>query len=98
MMRDQAIRNTHPSVQMIKEERWAFDAAGNPVVIDESLVATEIARLQVDYAATQYQRDRAKAYPDFRDYLDGLVKNDQAQINKYLADCAAVKAKYPKPE
>lgn len=31
-------------------------------------------------------------------YLDGVVKGDQAQIDKYIADCLAVKAKYPKPE
>lgn len=31
------------------------------------------------------------------DYLDGVVKGDQAQIDKYIADCLAVKAKYPKP-
>ena len=28
--------------------------------------------------------------------IDGVVKNDQAQIDKYIADCRAVKAKYPK--
>lgn len=40
---------------------------------------------------------RASEYPDFRDYLDGVVKGDQTQIDKYIADCLAVKAKYPKP-
>ena len=40
---------------------------------------------------------RANEYPPMSDYLDGLVKNDQAQINKYIADCLAVKVKYPKP-
>jgi hypothetical protein len=40
--------------------------------------------------------NRAKKYPDFREYLDGIVKGDQAQIDKYIADCLAVKAKYPK--
>lgn len=29
---------------------------------------------------------------------EGVVKGDQAQIDKYIADCLAVKAKYPKPE
>jgi hypothetical protein len=29
--------------------------------------------------------------------LDGIAKGDQAQIDKYIADCLAVKAKYPKP-
>lgn len=40
---------------------------------------------------------RADEYPPMSDYLDGVVKQDQAQIDKYIADCLAVKAKYPKP-
>lgn len=40
---------------------------------------------------------RRAEYPDIRDYLDGVVKGDQAQIDRYIADCLAVKAKYPKP-
>ena len=52
--------------------------------------------LIAEYNSNQYQRDRAKEYPDFKDYLDGIVKGDQAQIDKYIADCLAVKAKYPK--
>lgn len=40
---------------------------------------------------------RANEYPPMADYLDGVVKGDQEQIDKYIADCLAVKAKYPKP-
>ena len=41
--------------------------------------------------------DRRRAeYPLYADYLDGVVKGDQLQIDKYIADCLAVKAKYPK--
>lgn len=40
---------------------------------------------------------RANEYPPMSDYLDGMVKGDQAQIDKYIADCLAVKLKYPKP-
>ena len=32
------------------------------------------------------------------DYLDGVVKGDQVQIDAYIAACKAVKSKYPKPE
>jgi hypothetical protein len=42
------------------------------------------------------QVNRAAEYPPIADYLDGVVKGDQAQIDKYIADCLAVKAKYPK--
>ena len=41
---------------------------------------------------------RRNEYPPMADYLDGVVKGDQAQIDAYIAACQAVKAKYPKPE
>lgn len=43
-----------------------------------------------------YQQKRAPLYPPYQDYLDGVVKGDQEQIQKYIDDCLAVKAKYPK--
>jgi len=47
-------------------------------------------------AELTYAQKRAAEYPPMTDYLDGVVKGDQAQIDKYIADCQAVKAKYPK--
>lgn len=47
-------------------------------------------------ATLTYAQKRANEYPPMTDYLDGVVKGDQAQIDKYIADCQAVKAKYPK--
>jgi hypothetical protein len=44
-----------------------------------------------------YQRDRAAEYPPMADYIDGIVKGDQAQVQAYIDACLAVKAKYPKP-
>ncbi len=61
-------------------------------------IEAEVARLQAEYDAQQYARDRAAEYPPMSDYLDGIVKGDQAQIDAYIAACLAVKAKYPKPE
>lgn len=46
---------------------------------------------------TQYQRDRKQEYPPIEDYIDGIVKGDQTQIDEYIQKCVAVKAKYPKP-
>ena len=43
-----------------------------------------------------YAEKRVAEYPPMTDYLDGVVKGDQAQIDKYIADCLAVKTKYPK--
>lgn len=44
-----------------------------------------------------YAELRRREYPDFIEYFDGIVKGDQAQIDKYIADCKTVKKKYPKP-
>ena len=52
--------------------------------------ANEVERLNLVKA------NRVNEYPDFKEYLDGIVKGDDAQIQKYINDCLAVKAKYPK--
>jgi hypothetical protein len=53
--------------------------------------------LELKYTLLEYQELRKIEYPDFREYLDGIVKGDQEQINAYITACQAVKAKYPKP-
>ena len=47
-------------------------------------------------ASIEYVKNRRFEYPPITDYLDGVVKGDQAQIDAYIAACQAVKAKYPK--
>jgi len=37
--------------------------------------------------ATNYKKKRRHEYPPIEDYLDGIVKGDQAQIQKYIDDC-----------
>lgn len=63
---------------------------------EEELIE-EVERLQAEYELVKYKEDRAKEYPDFKEYLDGVVKGDQEQIDAYIAACQAVKDKYPKP-
>jgi len=43
-----------------------------------------------------YQENRVSEYPPVADYLDGIVKADDLQVQKYIDDCQAVKDKYPK--
>lgn len=52
----------------------------------------------LQFDASAYQYFRAAEYPPMADYLDGIVKGDQAQVQAYIDACLAVKAKYPKPE
>jgi hypothetical protein len=88
MNKQKAIYATHTNVVTIRGDD-AFDAQGNPVTYDETAVQAYI-------DAHAYIAKRQAEYPPMTDYLDGIAKGDQAQIDKYIADCQAVKAKYPK--
>ena len=56
-----------------------------------------LAATNAELVRTKYQRDRAAEYPPMADYIDGIVKGDQAQVQAYIEACLAVKTKYPKP-
>jgi hypothetical protein len=83
-----AIYKLNPSVVTIRGD-VAYDANDNEVAYDKAAV-------QAYVDAHAYIAKRAAEYPPITDYIDGVVKGDQAQIDKYIADCLAVKAKYPK--
>jgi len=93
----QAINSLHPTAEWVvnvdSSVMWYSTDIPQPT---EAEIQAEITRLQAEYDSKQYQRDRAEAYPPVTDYLDGIVKGDTAQVDKYIADCLAVKAKYPK--
>jgi hypothetical protein len=73
-------------VPFTAEEEAEWDAKESQALIE-----------QAEFAKTQYQRQRAAEYPPMADYLDGIVKGNQAQVQTYVDACLAVKAKYPKP-
>jgi hypothetical protein len=87
-MNHETIYKLNPSVVTIRGD-VAYDADGNEVAYDKVAV-------QAYVDAHAYIAKRAAEYPNPSEYLDGVVKGDQAQIDKYIADCLAVKAKYPK--
>ena len=86
----QALYKLYPQVVTIRGD-VAYDDNNNIVVYD-----TEAVNAYVD--AHAYIAKRAAEYPPITDYLDAVVKGDQAQIDAYIAACQAVKTKYPKPE
>lgn len=88
MTNHQAIFAINPNIKVIRGD-VAYDADGNEVAYDKDAV-------QAYVDAHAYIAKRASEYPNITDYIDGVVKGDQAQIDKYIADCLAVKAKYPK--
>jgi hypothetical protein len=91
-----AILSLVPNAEfVIREDVVEWHNPSTAPVSDEQ-IAQELTRLQQQYETDTYKRKRQAEYPPITDYLDGVVKNDQAQIDKYIADCLAVKAKYPK--
>lgn len=92
-MRDLAIRNTHPTVVIINAGTEAYDAQGNRVELNETAINTEIARLQAEYDAKEYQRKRAAEYPSIADQLDKIFHDG---IDEWKETIQAIKDKYPK--
>jgi len=87
-MNHEAIYKLNPSVVTIRGD-VAYDADGNEVAYDKSAVDAYV-------DAHAYIAKRAAEFPPITDYIDGVVKGDQAQIDKYIADCLAVKQRFPK--
>ena len=96
-MNHKAIYNTHPNVVSIDDTAGAMDAQGNPVAIDQAAYDAEIARLEAEHAATQYQRDRAESYASIADQLDMQYWDSVNGTTIWADHIAAVKAAHPKP-
>jgi|694.fasta_scaffold02023_3 hypothetical protein len=91
-----AIRSLKPGAQFaISSEGVVTFHDGN--VLSDADIEQEMNRLSDLWYSYEYARLRANEYPDIRDYIDGIVKDDQAQVQAYIDACLAVKAKYPKP-
>ena len=69
MDRYKAIYNTHPSVVTINGYQDSFDADGNPVILDESLITAELTRLQEEFDSQEYARNTVLEYPNIVDQL-----------------------------
>ena len=96
-MNHQAIYNTHPNVVSIDDTAGAMDANGNPVTIDQAAYDAEVARLEAEHAATQYQRDRKQAYASIEEQLDMQYWDSVNGTTTWADHIAAVKGAHPKP-
>lgn len=85
-MNHKAIYALYPQVVSVSDEAGAFDAQGNKVEIDQTLVDA-----WVDPNAYKYQR--AAEYPSIVDQLDTLYHGG---YDAWRAAIQAVKDKYPK--
>ncbi len=88
-MNHDAIYALYPNVVTVDDTAGAMDANGDTVEVD---MTQENAWVNPN----AYKQKRVTEYPPMTDYLDGIVKGDDTQVQKYIDDCLAVKAKYPK--
>ncbi len=104
----EAIRKAYPNAVTIDDGTGAFDASGNAISLNASLVTAARTTLDAEAAATLYQRQRTgeagttdTIYPSIGDQLDSLYKDILAgTVTTSGAFATAIKAtkdKYPKP-
>ena len=92
------------TVVSIDDSAGAFDASGNSVTLDQSLVDAARTTLDTEAAAVLYQTQRTGAagttdtiYASIGDQLDMQYKDAVNGTTTWKDHVAAVKAKYPKP-
>ncbi len=88
MRKNEAILKLYPNVVTIRGD-VAYDKDEQEVTYDSNAVEALV-------ASEAYKAKRAAEYPPMTDYLDGIVKGDDAQVQAYIDACNAVKNKYPK--
>jgi uncharacterized small protein (DUF1192 family) len=89
-----ALLSLRPGAQWVlrgDELEWLDTEQTRPT---DAEIAAEITRLEADYAAKQYQRDRAAAYPSYADQFDLLYHGG---YDAWKAAIDAIKQEYPKP-
>ena len=96
-MNHEAVFALYPNAVSSDDSGLVLDAQGKRIEVDQVAYKALSEQLKAAKDAVAYKAKRAAAYPPAADYLDAIVKGDQAQIDKYIADCLAVKAQFPKP-
>jgi hypothetical protein len=91
-----AILSLVPNAQVtIRDDVIEWHEPSTAPVTDAQIDA-ELARLQAEYDAQQYQRDRAKEYPSIKEQLDMQYWDSVNGTTIWQDTINAIKAKYPK--
>ena len=90
-----AIKSLRPGSQFVVRGGVVEWHSTNLTQPTENEIQAEITRLQAEYDAKAYQRNRRPEYPDIGDQLDDLFKAG-AFSTEMTAKIQAVKDKYPK--
>ena len=95
-MRHQAIFNIYPKAVSTNEGTNVWDKDHNLIILDESLISTEVNRLQAEYDAQAYARNRARTYPSNGDQWDMVYKDMKNSTTTHADAVEVVKTKWPK--
>ena len=93
-MRDTAIRNLYSNVVTIRDDE-AFDNNDKPIILDQSLVDTEISRLQAEYDSKQYARARATEYSALNQF-EMQFDDQQNNTTTWVDAINDIKERFPK--
>jgi hypothetical protein len=91
-----AIGSLRPKAKWVMYEdflEWKDEEYTQPT---EAEIDAEIVRLQAEYEAKQYQRNRSEAYPSIQEQLDMQYWDAINGTTVWQDTINAIKAKYPK--
>ncbi len=92
-----AINNLLPNAIFSLEDGTIYHWGDSRPQPTDAEIAAEVTRLQAEYAANQYQRDRAVAYPSIGDQADMAYWDRQNGTTTLDDAITAVKEAHPKP-
>lgn len=99
MDRHLAIRNTHPTVTVIddnKGDTLAWDDDGNVIVLDESKIAPEMVRLQAEWDSQEYARKRKAEYDQMGNQFEMMFDDQINGTQLWLHKINEIKKRHPK--
>ena len=95
----EAVTTVHPTVETTEMPSGgtmsAWDIDGNSITLDNSKITIELNKLEAEYDAQEYARNRQAEYPSIAELTIALY--DDADKEALVAKRNAVKLKYPKP-
>ena len=94
--RQDAMSKLYPTWATIDGDTDVKDKDGNIIVIDESEISKEVTKLQAEYDAQEYARNRAAEYPSNGDQWDMIYKDNKNSTTTHADAVEAVKTKWPK--
>jgi len=94
-----AVRNIYPKATTVAGDMVSDitcrDADGNSITIDQALLDTEVTRIQAEYDAQEYARNRKAEY-DALNQLEMQYDDEEDGTTTWKDAIAAIKTKYPK--